>query len=108
MSWFTVKYSKNSLSAGKIISSEKNKLTHDCPITEDSLGLPLLSKDLDLTVFGIQKEYDEKNKISIATSIVDIIKDIKHQYCPLAFNDEIDPDDLTDNKIKTVKKFPKI
>jgi len=101
-------YSKNSLSAGKIISSEKNKLTHDCPITEDSLGLPLLSKDLDLTVFGIQKEYDENNKISMATSIVDILNDIKHQYCPLAFNDEIDPDDLTDNKIKTVKKFPKI
>ena len=101
-------YSKNDLSAGKILSSEKNKITHDCPITEDSLGLPLLSKDLDLTVFGIQKEYDENNKISIATSIVDILNDIKHQYCPFAFNDEIDPAYITDDIIKILRMFPKI
>ena len=58
------KYSKHTLSSGKILSSEKNKITHNCPITEYSQGLPLLSKDLDLTVFGIQKEYDENNKKS--------------------------------------------
>ena len=72
------------------------------------MGLPLLSKDLDLTVFGIQKEYDENNKISIATSIVDILNDIKHQYCPFAFNDEIDPAYITDEIIKILRMFPKI
>ena len=102
------KYSKHTLSSGKILSSEKNRIIHNCLITEDSMGLPLLSKDLDLTVFGIQKEYDENNKKSIAISIVDIINDIKYQYCPLAFNDEIDTYDLTNEIIKILKKFPKI
>ena len=101
-------YPKNSLSSGKILSSEKNKITHNCSLTEDFLGLPLLLKDFDLDVFGIQKEYDENNKIGIAIPIGDIINDIKYQYCPLAFNDKITKYDLTDEVIEILKKFPKI
>lgn len=97
-----------SFSSGRILSMEKNKMTHDCNLAENSSGLPLLSKDMNFAILGMQKGFDADNKVNIATPIRDIIEDIKYHMCPFICTDEVDIFYLSRETIKILMKFPKI
>ena len=89
---FIAQYLKNDIltfSSGKILSSEENKIIHNCSVSEGSLGLPLLARKRYLYVLGMQRGYDVENKYFISTPIVDIINNIKYTLCPLSLDKEI-------------------
>ena len=67
--------------------------------------MPLIFK---ASVIGIQAIYDKENKCNIVTPIMDIINDIKHQICPLAYNEQIDVYSLDFKLFEKLKYFPKI
>ena len=105
---FIAQYSQNdnlTVSSGKILSSEENKMTHNCPVAEDSLGLPLLSRESYLVVIGMQRGYDEENKYYISTPIVDIINNIKYTFCPLSLSEEIKKKSFLQKEIIKILKY---
>ena len=108
---FIAQYLKNgvlSFSSGKILSYEENKIIHNCPVTEGSLGLPILVRETYLTALGMQRGYDVENKYFIATPIVDIINNIKSGLCPLSISEEIKKETyLEKNIIKILMYFRK-
>ena len=109
---FILQYLKNQnlvFSSGKILTYAKNRITHNCSITEGYSGLPIvLFSGNILSIIGMQVGYDVDNKCNIAIPILDIINDIKHQICPIVFNDDIDSSSLSEGIIKTLKLFPEI
>ena len=93
---------------GKILSITKDELTYDYSSPKESLGMPILSNSSCEEVIGINIKYDSDKKCHIAMPIQNIIKNIHHQICPLAFNDDIDIEDMDEVIFMLLKNFPNI
>jgi hypothetical protein len=93
---------------GKILSITKDELTYDYSSPKKSLGMPILLNSSCEEVIGINIKYDSDKKCNIAMPIQSIIKNIYHQICPLAFNDDIDIEDMDEVIFMMLKNFPNI
>lgn len=108
---YILQLSKNknvTFSSGKILFSKKNQIIHDCALTEEFLGLPIISKNSSyFKALGIKTSYDENNKCYIAIPILDIIMDIRHQICPIILDDEMYKKKIEKEIFNLMKLFPK-
>ena len=93
---------------GKILSITKDELTYDYSSPKESLGMPILLNSSCEEVLGINIKYDSDKKCHITIPIKNIISNMNHQICPLAFNEDIDIDEIDEDIFGLLKNFPNI